>query len=59
MTAKRGARLEPICYMPEENPVKKGYKKDACKNFLNHVKQLQDIDSLPVVTDILFIPKER
>ena len=32
-----------------ENPVKKGNKKDAYTNFLNHVKQFQDIDSLPVI----------
>ena len=59
MTAKHGARLEPMCYMPDEtsealkcpleNPVKKGNKKDAYTNFLNHVKQFQDIDSLPVI----------
>ena len=30
-------------------PVKKGNKKDACTNFLNHVKQFQDMDSLPVI----------
>ena len=34
---------------PLENPVKKGNKKDAYTNFLNHVKQFQDIDSLPVI----------
>ena len=48
-----------MCYMPDEtsealkcpleNPVKKGNKKDAYTNFLNHVKQFQDIDSLPVI----------
>ena len=32
-----------------ENPVKKGNKRDAYTNFLNHVKQFQDIDSLPVI----------
>ncbi|CAH3185677.1 unnamed protein product [Porites evermanni] len=34
---------------PLENPVKKGNKKDVYTNFLNHVKQFQDIDSLPVI----------
>ena len=34
---------------PLKNPVKKGNKKDAYTNFRNHVKQFQDIDSLPVI----------
>ncbi|CAH3195531.1 unnamed protein product [Porites evermanni] len=34
---------------PLENPLKKGNKKGAYTNFLNHVKQFQDIDSLPVI----------
>ena len=34
---------------PLENPVKKGINKDAYTNFLNHVKQFQDIDCLPVM----------
>jgi len=32
-----------------EHAVKKGNKKDAYTNFLNHVKQFQDIDSLQVI----------
>ena len=38
--------------MPGENlrnPVKKGNKKDAYTNFLNDVKQFQEIDSLAAV----------
>ena len=34
---------------PLENAVKKGNKKDAYTNFLNHVNQFQDIDSLPEI----------
>ena len=34
---------------PLGKPVKKGNKKDAYTNFLNHVKQFQDIDSLPEI----------
>ena len=34
---------------PLENPVKKGNKKDAYKNFPNHVKQFQHLDSLPMI----------
>ena len=34
---------------PLENPVKKRNKKDGYTNFLNHVKQFQGIDSLPVI----------
>ena len=32
-----------------KNPVKKGNKRDAYTNYLNHVKQFQDIDSSPVI----------
>ena len=34
---------------PLENPLKKGNKKEAYTNLLNHVKQFQDIDSLLVI----------
>lgn len=37
---------------PLETPVKKGNKIDAYTNFLNHVKQFQDTDSLPVIVKL-------
>ena len=49
LTISSSSKHSFVLKCPLENPVKKGNKKDAYTNFLNHVKQFQDIDSLPVI----------